>query len=423
MSAVIEAGAAARTALAMLGVMALHGAVLAAIALVLVRRGRLRPAWQAAVWLVVLAKFALPWGPAMPWSLADVLAGLTGHESGGAVVVVGARPMAASVAPAGSLGPALGWLALFAAWLAGGAVVLVRALRAGRQTAARARAAAPAPAEATALLASLAARIGVRAPRLVVGDAATGPHVVGAVRPVIVVPPALLEDPALLRAALLHELAHVRRRDALGRAIQLIARAAFWWCPVVRFASRRLELAREAACDAYALEAGDLSRPAYARLLVAMSQLRAAAAPGLAAPHALDARVAAVLGPPARARLGWLHRLALLGWIALALGGARSAEARGDRKNVCVYTSELAEALLAAHPAADRDGDGVISREEACDFQAELRKRMASEGELLSTLDTTSSELLAEPLCCKCDPAEGPAASASTCQASEGVDR
>jgi hypothetical protein len=45
------------------------GIVLAGIALVLTRGRRIPLEWQAAAWLVVIAKFALPW--AMPFSLAD----------------------------------------------------------------------------------------------------------------------------------------------------------------------------------------------------------------------------------------------------------------------------------------------------------------------------------------------------------------
>jgi len=208
--------------------------------------------------------------------------------------------------------------------------------------------------------------------------------------------------------ALLHELAHVRRRDAFGRLVQLAASALYWWYPVVRLASRRLELAREAACDAWALEAGDVSRTGYARLLVQLSGSTPALA--LAAPHALDDRVRAVLGPPVRARLRLAHRAVLLMFALIALGGARTAAARGEHVT-CVYTPELASALLLAHPEADSDGDGVLTHAEACDFQAELRHR-----EPASPLDQAESELLAEPLCCNPDPAEG------LCHL-EGVDR
>ena len=396
----IEAGLAAKGVIAALGMMALQGTIVTLLAIVLVRAGRLRPAWQAAVWLVVLAKFALPWGPAMPWSLSDVFALFTSDSGGGGIVIVATKGAAPAATPA--LGPAIGWVVLASIWAIGAAVVLVSGVARYRATVHAARAAVDAPPATRLLVAELAARVRVRQPRLVVGDAAIGPYVVGAFRPIIVVPPALLDDRSLLRAALLHELAHVKRRDALGRVVQLAAVAVFWWLPVVRIVSRRLELARERACDAWALESGDVSRPAYARLLVQMAQLRTAAAPALAAPHALDARVTAVLGPIVRPRLGAVHKLALVAWAVLALGGARSATAQHKRE-VCVYTPEIAEALHQAYPEADTDQDGVLSHDEACLFQAELRKRPAEE---VST-SGRQTPMLSEPLCCNCGESEG----------------
>jgi beta-lactamase regulating signal transducer with metallopeptidase domain len=348
------------------------------------------------VWLVVAAKFALPWIPAMPWSLSDVLALFTSESSGGVVIVA---MKSAGPAPTPSLAPAIGWLFLATIWMLGTAIVLARGSYRYRATLRTARAAVAAPPAAQEILAELAARVGIRAPHLAVGDAAIGPYVVGAFRPIIVVPPALLDDRVLLRAALLHELAHVKRRDALGRVIQLAAVALFWWLPVVRIVSRRLELARERACDAWALESGDVSRPAYARLLLQMAQLRTAAASALAAPHALDERVTSVLGPVVRPRLGALHKLAILAWAVLALGGARTATAQEPRE-VCVYTPEIAEALRVAYPEADADHDGAVSHDEACEFQEVLRKQPPAE-------TTNVTPMLAEPLCCNCDESDG----------------
>ena len=254
--------------------------------------------------------------------------------------------------------------------------------------------------------------------RLVIGSDSVGPHVVGVLRPIIVVPPALLEDPALLRAALLHELAHVRRFDALGRYVQIIASSLMWWFPLVRVVNRKLDLAREAACDAWALETGSVPRPAYARLLVKMAALHAAAAPSLAQ-HALDARVAAVLGPPACARIGVAYRLVLVAWFVVALGGARTASARGHEP-VCRYTPEMADALYAAYPEADVDGDGRLSRDEACDLKAGLQ----SSTRLSPVAEAELGTLLAEPLCCNCDGAEvysNP--ETASCQKVEGVSR
>jgi beta-lactamase regulating signal transducer with metallopeptidase domain len=406
--------AAAKAIVETLGLVLVQGTVLA-IAAILIARTTRSPAWRAAVWLVVLAKFALPWGPTLPWSLADLLAAMRGGDASVAVAVgpPGAQGAAATA-------PSAAWVVLLTAWLAGTAAVIARAIAADRRTRRAARDAQPAGAEVTAMVASLAARMRVKAPRVVVGDGEVGPHVVGVFAPTIVVPPALLAgDQQLARAAIIHELAHVRRRDGLARIVQIAAVALFWFWPVVRLANRRLERAREEACDAWALEAGDVSRPAYARLLVQMAQLRAAAAPALAAPRALDDRVTAVLGPPVRARIGLPLRIALLGWVALALGGARTAGARGP---TCVYTPELAEQLRLAHPEADTDGDGVVSQTEACEFQAGLRRRAQEAPDpQVSTLDEADAELLSEPLCCNCAAAEGPSSSAS-CQ-DEGVVR
>lgn len=421
---VVDAGNIARTWLATLGMVAVQGTLLALVAFALTRVGRLRPAWQAAIWLVVTIKLALPWGPAMPWSLSDVIATLTAtHEHIAPLVVTPDLVRVAPAAPAAW--PAVGWLALATLWFLGAAVVIARAAI-GHVRTARAAARAPLAPEATqSLVASLAAVMRVRAPRVVVGDEDVGPHVVGALRPIIVVPSALLDELALLRAALLHELAHIRRRDAFGRMVQIAAGAVMWWFPVVRLVQRRLELAREAACDAWALEAGDLPPPAYARLLLRMARLRAVAAPALAQ-HALDARVAAVLGPPVRARMSRLHVVVVLGFAAVALGGARQATA-AHAPEVCQYTPQLASALLSAFPTADVDGDGTLSRDEACDLQAELRRLPDVErvSRIAPSDEARVQALLADPLCCNCggtDPI-APAPEVSTCQKAEGPDR
>jgi len=418
--------AAARSLVESLAMMGAQGTLVALAALAVVRGGRLRPGWQAAIWLVVVVKFVLPWGPALPWSISDLLAAMSHHDDGGGMILAGtAGPV---VAPHVSAV----WSITAVAWLTGAAIVLARALIAQHRVVRAARRAPVAPAHAHALLTSFTPR----PPRLVVGDPAVGPHMVGLVRPIIVIPPALVSDPVLLCPALLHELAHVRRRDALARLVQLVAGAVFFFWPVVRLASRRLDLAREAACDAWALEVSEVPRPAYARLLVRMAQLQTAAAPSMGATHGLDARVAAVLGPAVHGRLGMLHGVALVAWIAVVLGGARTASAHASRP-ICKYTPALAEALRQAHPEADLDGDGTLSRDEACAFQSELRHRVEQPGAdqvsqpdrpPLAALDET---LLTQPLCCNCDRgAEDSAPGApwieqrsDTCRSDEGVSR
>lgn len=432
MSGLVQAGAIAKDAMATLGMLAVQGTVLALIAVAIVRIGaarslRGRPAWSAAIWTVVLVKFVLPWGPAMPWSLSDLFASMSTAPAHVAPVFV---PGSQIVVVTPSVWPAIGWIALAALWLAGATFFFMRALRAQRAAVRAARAAPSAPSDATALLRELAAKMRVRRARLVVGEDATGPYVVGLVHPIIVVPPVLLADPALLRAALLHELAHVRRLDAIGRSVQLVATSLFFFWPVVRLVGKRLDLAREAACDAWALESSEVSRPAYARLLVNMASLRSAAAANLAVRRSLDARINAVLGPAVRARLGFVQWAALAVFAVLALGGARTAVAQGPDET-CRYTIELANALYVAHPEADRDGDGHLSKDEACDLQVEF-VRARTQGTPLPPSQQVSrlsddaqqqlDQLLSEPLCCNCGPSDGmtPAPAGSVCQRAEG---
>lgn len=359
-----------------LGMMAVQGALLALVALALTRAGRLRPAWQAAIWLVVLIKLSIPWGPALPWSLSDLVAMLTSHDA-----------PAASPLPPALQGPVPGahvspwWTVLALVWFLGAGFVIARAVVAHVRRAAAVR---RAPEHARFL--------GVR---VVLGSDREGPHVVGVFRPTIVVPPSLSGE--MLRAALLHEYAHVRRRDGLARVLQVWASAWMWWFPVARLVARRLDVAREAACDAYAIEHG-IERPAYARLLVEMAKLRSPL-PALAVPRALDTRIATVLATSSpRARYGALHKLALAAWMLLALGGARRASAHGHA--TCTYTPQLGAQLYVSHPEADLDGDGTLSRDEACELQAELRRQKE---QLSSPLDPEAETLLSEPLCCNCD--------------------
>ena len=93
--------------------------------------------------------------------------------------------------------------------------------------------------------------------------------------------------------------------------------------------------------------------------------------------HALDARVAAVLGS-AGARPARLDASPRARRVDRARARRRSHRLGTPRGEVCHYTPELAEALYSAYPEADLDGDGVLSRDEACELQAELRRDAAS---------------------------------------------
>jgi len=94
------------------------------------------------------------------------------------------------------------------------------------------------------------------------------PLTYGAWRPTIVLPADAPEWPAArVGAALLHEMAHVRRHDWALQVMAHGVRAAYWFDPLVWLAVRRLRAEAEAACDDLVLGAG-LSAPDYARHLL-----------------------------------------------------------------------------------------------------------------------------------------------------------
>ncbi len=88
-------------------------------------------------------------------------------------------------------------------------------------------------------------------------DSPQGPFITGILVPTIVLPTAAVSwNPARLRSVLLHELAHVRRRDCAVQTLAQIACAAYWFNPMVWIAARRLRIERERACDDEVLARG-----------------------------------------------------------------------------------------------------------------------------------------------------------------------
>lgn len=105
--------------------------------------------------------------------------------------------------------------------------------------------------------------------------ATAGPMVVGLLHPVILIPRAFADAlPAdVVRDALRHEVAHIRRGDLWFAALSRVALAAFWWCPFLRGIGRQLELAREMACDERAARA---RRTDYAASLLTLVETTSA---------------------------------------------------------------------------------------------------------------------------------------------------
>jgi beta-lactamase regulating signal transducer with metallopeptidase domain len=102
--------------------------------------------------------------------------------------------------------------------------------------------------------------------------AVTSPMVVGAVSPKVLLPEGFAGHPNdEVRAALLHELAHVKRRDYLTNGVCQVVALPVNWHPVAYVVQQRIRRTREMACDEMAAREMR-SELGYARCLVTMAR-------------------------------------------------------------------------------------------------------------------------------------------------------
>ncbi|MGH9147465.1 MAG: M56 family metallopeptidase [Vicinamibacterales bacterium] len=112
--------------------------------------------------------------------------------------------------------------------------------------------------------------------QLVVSDEVRCAAAIGLCAPVIAVAPAVLRelDDEELDRILVHEWAHIQRRDDIARVFQLLVNVLVGFNPAVWWIGLRLELEREVACDDLVIEITGV------RTLYAKSLMKLIAVPG-----------------------------------------------------------------------------------------------------------------------------------------------
>ena len=204
--------------------------------------------WSGAVVLPVLPVSLLPTGP----NKADLSSPLYRHDH----VSLFSGPSAA----------------LFLLWCIGMGVATFRTARAwSAARSLRGNAAAAESAAAARLLNQLCCNAGMkRKPDLVVSCQIDSPLLVGFAYPAIVLPSGLIDrfSEIELRMVLLHELAHLRRRDLAWSWLSALIGAVFFFHPFVWLARRRLALACEVACDEEAVGSTPALIPGYLAVLL-----------------------------------------------------------------------------------------------------------------------------------------------------------
>ncbi len=163
------------------------------------------------------------------------------------------------------------------------------------------RAHAPADPAWQKVLVEAADRLGLdEPPRLLVSADTHMPFGCGVLTPTIVIP----EESdgwsdSRRRAVLLHELAHVRRRDLLAHMLGRITCACYWFHPLVWVAAKRLRSESERACDDLVVTCGTVAADYAEHLLDIVTAVRARSVPAVALAMArrneFEGRVLAIL--------------------------------------------------------------------------------------------------------------------------------
>ena len=178
------------------------------------------------------------------------------------------------------------------------------------------RAMEPASQEIQSIAVRIAGRLGLdRIVRVAQSSAVAVPVMVGWLKPVVLLPAAVLAGmtPTQIEALLAHELAHVSRHDYLVNLLPSVVETLLFYHPAVWWVSRSVRIEREHCCDDLAV--GVCDRLVYATALSELATLSAPPRPALAATDGpLVERIRRILGAADHAQgagSGWLPTLAL----------------------------------------------------------------------------------------------------------------
>jgi HEAT repeat protein/beta-lactamase regulating signal transducer with metallopeptidase domain len=183
------------------------------------------------------------------------------------------------------------------------------------------------------------------------------PIATGIFRPVVIMPPdADGWAETRLRIVLLHELAHVKRRDCLTHLLAQAACAFYWFNPLAWIAVKRARTERERACDDLVLASGTRGSD-YADQLIEMARvlrgdrfpaLLAGASLAMAHRSQLEGRLMAILDP--RMPRAGLSRSSVFTAVALCFVAVASLGALQPWTESAGVSAESPAAAMAEPP-------------------------------------------------------------------------
>ena len=255
-------------------------------------------------------------------------------------------------------------------------------------------------------------------PRLLMSRDAKMPFACGLATPTIVLPAECEQwSPERRLAVLLHELAHVRRRDLIGHTLGRLVCAFYWFHPLVWTAARQLRAESERACDDLALACGTRATDYAEHLLDIVTSVRRESTPMVAMAMArrkeFEGRMLAILDPelrhstPSRGQSATL--IATLALISIVVGAATPVPASAGQ---AVAQDPTRHEAVAQHDATaehepdidrdrsldrnrdrNRDRDVANAASVANDRLQERELKQGREDERISPSDHMSKEL------------------------------
>ena len=254
----------------------------------------------------------------------------------------------------------------------------------------------------------LSKRMGLRhRPRLRLVPGSVSPMVFSfGLSPQLILPKDLagwLKDSEQLETLIMHELAHLKRRDHWVRYLELIVSSLYWWLPTVWLAKRGIREVEEEVCDAWVVHTLPTASRSYAEALINTADFlddRSTCLPpmGCAISHFrfIKRRITMIMKGTVSTRLAWSSRLMLwmvgAAFLPLSLGLA-AAPSEAATKFLSV------EAEVQPQPTVGVQDDD--DQEDAEDIRQEILEELKSEigeidEEIAEAIEEVRSELLEE---------------------------